>query len=260
MVSRWETVPNLPPNLESLGNAFQKVFPNRDQASDGAWGDAAHKLSPSGHNLDDTPGSLSETNDPDNIPELRAIDVDSDLRKSGVTMQMVCDKIIATPADRNRLYYIIYNRRIAGTHTGWKWVAYTGSSPHTEHAHFSGDPGADENGNRWVSIEEIGDDMSWDEKIGGDTGNSGRTFRQVIQDIAIIREWLIGVYGSARFVPAEDSTLRNLEKIRFIDKGVTQIEAGTKSLTARITDLETELNTLSTLVREIHATVTKEAP
>ncbi len=158
MVANWKTVPNLPPNLTSLGNTFNAVFPRRDHSSDGAWGDAAHKLSPSGHNLDDTPGSKPETEDSDNIPELRAIDVDSDLNGGDDYMAAVINRIVNSP-DRNRLYYIIFQRRICGTWTGWQWVPYNGSNAHDKHAHFSGDPNSDSNGSAWESITKFGDDM-----------------------------------------------------------------------------------------------------
>lgn len=36
-----------------------------------------------------------------------------------------------------RFQYLIYNRQIAGNHTGWKWQRYTGASPHTDHIHIS---------------------------------------------------------------------------------------------------------------------------
>ena len=36
-----------------------------------------------------------------------------------------------------RLRYIIYNRRIWEASNDWRQRTYTGSSPHTEHAHFS---------------------------------------------------------------------------------------------------------------------------
>ncbi len=91
--------------------------------------------------------------------------------------------------------------------------------------------------------------MAWDDKIGGDTGNAGRTFRQVMQDVAVMREWLIGKYGQARFVPEEDSTLRNLEKIRFIDARLTDVEKAIKSLNLAI-------DTHGKLLTEIHSAVT----
>lgn len=96
------------------------------------------------------------------------------------------------------------------------------------------------------------DDMAWDDKIGGNTGNDGRTFRQVMQDLAVMREWLIGKYGYARFVPEEDSTLRNLEKIRFIDSRLTAVED-------RIKTLSLAIDTHGKLLTEIHSAVTSVA-
>lgn len=37
----------------------------------------------------------------------------------------------------DRLAYIIHRGRIAGDHTNWQWVAYTGADPHTDHIHIS---------------------------------------------------------------------------------------------------------------------------
>lgn len=36
-----------------------------------------------------------------------------------------------------RLAYIIHRGQIAGDHTGWQWVKYTGISPHYDHIHVS---------------------------------------------------------------------------------------------------------------------------
>ncbi|POH58930.1 hypothetical protein [Arthrobacter glacialis] len=36
-----------------------------------------------------------------------------------------------------RLAYIIHRGQIAGDHTGWQWVKYTGTSPHYDHIHIS---------------------------------------------------------------------------------------------------------------------------
>ncbi|MHA7270389.1 hypothetical protein [Arthrobacter sp. HLT1-20] len=36
-----------------------------------------------------------------------------------------------------RLAYIIHRGQIAGDHTGWQWVKYTGASPHYDHIHIS---------------------------------------------------------------------------------------------------------------------------
>lgn len=159
----WDKVPNLPPNLKAFGNSFNRRFPGRDGGSDGAWGDDDHKLSPSGHNLDDTVGSRPESEDSDSKPELRAIDVDADLRESGVTMQAVADAIIADPDVQRRMSYVIFNRRIAGAGTKWKWVAYNGDNDHTHHLHGSGKADADENGAPFSVIENFGKSEGDDE-------------------------------------------------------------------------------------------------
>ncbi len=140
-------------SLAALRRDLNATFPNRDKSSDGTIGDKAHQESTSGHNPDDTPGSKPEYSDADSKQEVRAYDADNDLRdRRGVDFQQVIDRVLATPADRDRLAYIIHRRRIWKKRNGWRREVYTGSSPHDEHAHFSGDPIHDENGAPWTSI------------------------------------------------------------------------------------------------------------
>jgi hypothetical protein len=91
----------------------------------------------SDHNPDET-GSVP-IHDADHINEVHAIDVDSDLRTPGLTMEYVVQFILlrCRSGAEKRLRYIIYNRRIWEADNGWKQRAYTGASAHTEHAHFS---------------------------------------------------------------------------------------------------------------------------
>jgi hypothetical protein len=143
--------------VDSLFAAFNRRFPNRDRSTDGTIGNPDHAEGVSGHNPDDTPGVRAEREDPDTKQEVRAADVDDDLRDpAGLTMQSVIDAILRTPADRDRLIYIIYNRFIWRRSNGWKRESYGGDNPHTSHAHFSGDPAADENGAPWNSILTLG--------------------------------------------------------------------------------------------------------
>lgn len=146
--------------LARLRADFDAAFPGRDKASDGWVGDRAHQASTSGHNPDDTAGSRSEYTDADNTAEVRAVDVDDDLRSSlYVTMFKVVERIIATPADARRLKYVIYAGRIASKSSGWAWRPYSGANPHDKHAHFSGDPEFDDDDRPWV-VAQMGADMS----------------------------------------------------------------------------------------------------
>jgi hypothetical protein len=127
----------LVPSLVALRNEFNTLAPTRDKASDGAIGDLAHQQESSDHNPDET--GRTPTEDADNINEVHAIDVDNDLRKPGWTMDKCVEIIVdrhRTGAD-DRLQNVIYNRRIWSRSWGWTARAYTGASPHTEHAHFS---------------------------------------------------------------------------------------------------------------------------
>jgi hypothetical protein len=122
---------------KSLMAEFDVIAPDRDHASDGTIGNAAHAAEVSDHNPDET-GSVP-IHDADHINEVHAIDVDSDLRTPGLTMEYVVQFILlrCRSGAEKRLRYIIYNRRIWEADNGWKQRAYTGASAHTEHAHFS---------------------------------------------------------------------------------------------------------------------------
>jgi len=125
--------------LQNLRDQMNAAFPDRDKTSDGTIGDAAHQAETSGHNPDDTAGSRAEWNgDPDSTPEVRAWDMDSDLRSPGVTAQQVVDHIRHLPSVSSVLRYMIYNRKIYKASNGWAAEDYTGPSAHTEHIHFSG--------------------------------------------------------------------------------------------------------------------------
>jgi hypothetical protein len=145
----------LTPALVALRRGFDVAAPGRDHSTDGWIGNAAHQAEVSGHNPDDTPGVRAEYSDADTIPEVRAIDVDVDLRAL-FSMQDVVDRIVATPNDTRRLRYAIFNRRIWSRSSGWVAKPYGGSDPHTNHAHFSGDPDTDNDGAPW-SVETMGE-------------------------------------------------------------------------------------------------------
>ena len=127
----------LVPCLVRLRSEFNAIAPGRDKSSDGAVGDAAHQTTQSDHNPDET-GNVP-IHDADTINEVHAIDVDTDLRTPGLTMEKVVQFVLArcrSGAER-RLRYIIYDRRIWSASSGWTQKAYAGANPHDKHAHFS---------------------------------------------------------------------------------------------------------------------------
>lgn len=160
-MSTWYKAAWIPP----LFDAFNAVAPARGHAQDGTIGDLAHAAGVSGHNPDDTPGVTAERQDADTKPEVRAADVDSHLN-GPVTMEQCVQAVLhALPAERDRLIYVIYNRRIWRKANAWRQETYTGSDPHDQHAHFSGDPAADDNNAPWSSILILGDDMEQGDRI-----------------------------------------------------------------------------------------------
>ncbi|TMW58844.1 hypothetical protein Poli38472_006989 [Pythium oligandrum] len=137
--------PVLTKGLANVRAEFNVAFPKRDKSSDGWIGDAAHQKEKSGHNPDIS--GTPEYKDGDSKNEVRAIDVDSDLKSdSGVTMEDVVQYLLTKL--RGGTYmpfrYLIFNKRIWSKSNNWKQEAYTGASPHTEHLHISGDYGTAE--------------------------------------------------------------------------------------------------------------------
>lgn len=210
------------PSLKQLFAEFDRIAPSRDHASDGSIGNAAHMQEVSDHNRDDTPGSKAAYNDHDGKPEVRAIDVDNTLRitvegfsdpMEGVVQYVL--KRCRSGAEK-RLEYIIYNRRIWTRSSSWVQKAYTGASPHTEHAHFSArHDGAYDNKIQSWTLEEVpvaltAADKTWltntiavqvKAQLAADTtisetgwsqGYPGRTLGQHADDTQVQRNFLNG--------------------------------------------------------------------
>jgi hypothetical protein len=90
-------------------------WPNRNRASDGILGDAAHQKRKSDHNLGN---AYDLTHDPAN----------------GVDCHVLSRQVINDP----RVTYVIWNRRIYNRQrAALGWRNYTGPNPHTKHMHVS---------------------------------------------------------------------------------------------------------------------------
>jgi hypothetical protein len=159
-MSGWD----LTKGLTNLRSQVDRRWPNRDKTSDGAISDAAHRSeSSTGHSPDDTAGSNPAWDgDPDSTPEVRAWDMDSDLREPGTTAQMVVDHVRRLPNVAGVIRYIIYNRKIYHSRDGFAPAPYSGTSAHTEHIHFEGawSQTGDNNTTFDYHLEQIGDDVS----------------------------------------------------------------------------------------------------
>lgn len=131
----------------SLRTEFNELNPNRDKGADGSIGDSAHTSS-SDHTPDEDSDVLRD-HDADNKNEVHAVDIDSSGPWPGSGTQKerfhrIVMGIIARekarwldPDDVCRLEYVIWDRKIYSRSRDFNPVAYTGSDPHTNHAHFS---------------------------------------------------------------------------------------------------------------------------
>jgi len=113
-------------SLKKLFDQVNALYPDRDRASDGAIGDAAHAASVSDHN-------------PDKFGIVNAIDITHD-PKSG------CDAGELAEALRkgmdSRIKYVIFAGRMFSSYPAhgspaWVWRPYTGKNQHNKHVHVS---------------------------------------------------------------------------------------------------------------------------
>ncbi|WP_305782554.1 hypothetical protein [Symbioplanes lichenis] len=222
----------LVPCLVSLRTEFNKLAPSRDKASDGSIGDTSHAASSSDHNPDETGNTPYE--DADSKNEVHAIDVDTNLRKSGWTMQRAVNIIVAkhkSGAD-NRLQYVIYNRKIYSRSWGWTARDYTGASPHTEHAHFSARyTTAQENDTSpWGLLEAEEDEMPSAAEVAaevmrqmkaqfpgmllnakiGDKAYPSRTVGTHLRDLQVMRDYMTGDGKGANQNPPRKGSYLNI--------------------------------------------------
>jgi hypothetical protein len=109
-----------------------------------------------------------------------------------------------------------------------RWAAYGGKTPtilqYGSRTTIAGQTTCDANAFRGTLAElaalVTGDDMNWDDKIGG-TANKDRTFRQVLQDLSNERDWRHEPAGTATLNPPAP-TSRAVRAAEASDKTLTQ--------------------------------------
>lgn len=118
-------------SLEVLLAQFDAASPGRSRASDGAIGNAAH-VAEGWTNSDHNPwyplpnGGIVTARDFTHDPA------------HGMDIAAIADQLAASRDPR--IKYVIANRRILDSRAGnnpWRWMPYSGPSPHTEHVHLS---------------------------------------------------------------------------------------------------------------------------
>lgn len=138
-MSSWVVIPC----LLCLRDEFNALSPNRDKGADGTIGDSSHTSS-SDHTADEDSDKL-KAKDSDKTNEVHALDIDSSGPwPAGRTFKSIVLDIIERekakwldPHDMCRLNYVIFDRKIYDKDNDFEPENYTGSDPHTNHAHFS---------------------------------------------------------------------------------------------------------------------------
>jgi Transglycosylase SLT domain len=113
-------------SLDRLLAQVNRLAPDRSKASDGAIGDAKHQSRESDHNPWVTDGTIGV---------VTARDITND-PKHGCSAEQIANSIVASKDPR--IKYVIWDKRICNaTVQPWKWRAYKGKNPHTQHVHIS---------------------------------------------------------------------------------------------------------------------------
>lgn len=132
-MTAWQIIPV----ITQLRGEFNAIAPTRATGADGTIGDQAHADKTSDHNPDET-GAVP-IRDADKVNEVHALDITTDLRTPGLTMETIVQFLLGRcrSGAEKRLRYIIFDRRIWEAANGWRQKAYNLADPHTGHAHFS---------------------------------------------------------------------------------------------------------------------------
>jgi hypothetical protein len=165
-MSAWTVVPC----LLALRDEFDYLNPDRDKGADGTISDANH--SPSSDHSPDEDSDVLRDHDADDKNEVHALDIDSTGPWPNVSFHTIVMKVIEwekkkwnDPNDKCRLNYVIWDHKIYDKDNDFVGVAYGGSDPHTNHAHFSSryETSCENDTRPWGVKATFGDDVTKEE-------------------------------------------------------------------------------------------------
>jgi len=172
----------LVPCLVALRDEFNTIAPKRDKGADGSIGDSSHTSS-SDHTPDEDSNVLRD-HDADSKNEVHALDIDSTGPwPDGHSFKSMVLEVIERekakwddPDDVCRLNYVIFDRKIYDKDNDFEPKTYTGSDPHTNHAHFSAryETQAENDTRPWGVVEEFGDTVSEQDVIAALQSSAGQ--------------------------------------------------------------------------------------
>ena len=150
--------PKLSHAARTLREMIDDAFPDRDRKSDGWIGDLRHSSRVSQHN-------------PDSNGWVRAIDIDKDLNDQKSAAFDLADQIRLAAKKDKRIWYVIFNHKIASQKSKFEWKPYDGINPHEHHIH--------------ISFTELGDNSieRFDIPMLGGKGESGKSD----QNVSVVR-------------------------------------------------------------------------
>lgn len=195
--------------LDVLLAQINAAAPGRNKGSDGSIGDAAHQSRDSDHN----PESPPPPGNPDHQVDARDFTHDP---AHNADMAVVTESIRVS-RDR-RVAYVIFNKRIFSSYTStggrkaWEWGPYTGTDPHTGHAHVSVNDGNHDQTQPWkIGIDTMATMATEVHDLAYATFTndaSGRPAGSIAGKIETMRTTLIAVSAQVKVLGEAMTTLK----------------------------------------------------
>ena len=196
-------------SLDKLRGQVNSLYPNRNKASDGTIGDAAHAAGQSDHNpnAQGVVTALDLTHDPDDLDVGKLADSLVDSRDP-------------------RIKYLIWNKQILIPSAGWHWQKYTGDNPHTKHIHISVNASNGDDSKDWsIGMDKLDLNMArvlahgilgQNGLNGGKSALSGANDAFLNQNLVgkeLTNKLIDGLYNSAEAKAYRDVFLPNATKV-----------------------------------------------